>query len=163
MRHGVQGGGGGVILLSFIVGLALTIMPLPDILEAARPEWIIMVLVYWVMALPQRVGVGLAWIIGLLVDVMRDALLGQFAFTLALIAFIVTRLHQRLRVFPIWQQALVVALLVLLQYILVFWIKGMTGELPPFWKMLLPVFSTLIFWTPVFLILRLIRRHYQIS
>ncbi|MDZ7662033.1 rod shape-determining protein MreD [Thiohalophilus sp.] len=162
MRSAAQGGGG-VILLSFIVALALTIVPLPDMLELIRPEWMIMVLVYWVMALPQRVGVGIAWILGLLLDVMRDALLGQYAITLALIAFIVIHLHQRLRVFPIWQQALAVSLLVILQYILVFWIKGLTGELPSFWKMLLPAVSTLIFWTPVYLVLRQIRRRYQLS
>lgn len=155
--------GGGVILLSFVVALALTIMPLPETLEVLRPEWVIMVLVYWVMALPQRIGVGIAWILGLLLDVVRDALLGQYAITLALIAFIVINLHQRMRVFPIWQQALAVALLVILQYILVFWIKGMTGELPSFWKMLLPAVSTLVFWTPVYLVLRQIRRRYQLS
>ncbi|TDY04338.1 rod shape-determining protein MreD [Thiohalophilus thiocyanatoxydans] len=155
--------GGGVILLSFVVALALTIMPLPGTLEALRPEWVIMVLVYWVMALPQRIGVGIAWILGLLLDVVRDALLGQYAIALALIAFIVINLHQRMRVFPIWQQALALALLVILQYILVFWIKGMTGELPSFWKMLLPAVSTLVFWTPVYLVLRQIRRRYQLS
>lgn len=156
-------GGGGVILVSFIVALGLTIMPLPDALELVRPEWIIMVLVYWVMALPDRIGVGIAWIAGLLLDVVRDALLGQYALTLALIAFIIISLHQRLRVFPLWQQALAIALLVILQYILVFWIKGLTGELPEFWKMLIPAASTVIFWPPVFLVLRQVRRRYQIS
>lgn len=163
MRHSVQGGGGGAILVSFIVALALTIMPLPDMLEPLRPEWMIMVVVYWVMAVPDRVGVGIAWVTGLLLDVVRDALLGQYAITLALIAFIVIHLHQRLRVFPLWQQALAIGLLVILQYILVFWIKGLTGELPPFWKMLLPAISTVIFWPPVFLVMRQIRRRYQIS
>ena len=155
--------GGGVILLSFIVALALTIMPLPQALEMFRPEWVIMALIYWVMALPGRIGVGIAWFVGLLLDVMRDALLGQYALTLALIAFIVMHLHQRLRVFPLWQQAVAIGLLVILQYILVFWIKGLTGELPQFWKMLLPALSTVIFWPPVFLALRLVRRRYQIS
>ncbi|MDY6980460.1 MAG: rod shape-determining protein MreD [Pseudomonadota bacterium] len=162
MRRDSQGGGG-MILASFIVALALTIMPLPDTMELARPEWMIMVVVYWVMALPERIGVGIAWIMGLLLDVVRDALLGQYAITLALIAFIVIYMHQRLRVFPVWQQALVVGMLVILQYILVFWIKGLTGELPSFWKMLLPAISTLIFWPPVFLLMRQIRRRYQIS
>lgn len=155
--------GGGVILLSFIVALGLTIMPLPGMLEMFRPEWMIMVLVYWVMALPARVGIGVAWLAGLLLDVARDALLGQYALTLALIAFIIISLHQRMRVFPVWQQALAVGMLVILQYILVFWIKGLTGELPEFWKMLLPTVSTVIFWPPVFLLMRQIRRHYQIS
>ncbi|MGD8576742.1 MAG: rod shape-determining protein MreD [Thiohalophilus sp.] len=162
MRRSIHGGGG-VILVTFIVALGLTIMPLPDALELVRPEWIIMVLVYWVMALPDRVGVGIAWIVGLLLDVVRDALLGQYALTLALIAFIIINLHQRLRNFPIWQQALAIALLVILQYILVFWIKGLTGELPEFWKMLIPATSTMIFWPPVFLVLRQVRRRYQIS
>lgn len=158
-----QSYGGRVILLSFIVAMTLTIMPLPDMLETIRPEWVVMVLVYWVMALPHRVGVGIAWMIGLLLDVVRDTLLGQYALTLALIAFIVIHLHQRLRVFPVWQQALTVALLIVLQYLLVFWIKGLTGELPDFWTMFLPALGTLIFWTPVYLILRQVRRRYQIS
>jgi rod shape-determining protein MreD len=98
-----------------------------------------------------------------LLYVVRDALLGQYALTLALIAFIIINLHQRLRNFPIWQQALAIALLVILQYILVFWIKGLTGELPEFWKMLIPATSTMIFWPPVFLVLRQVRRRYQIS
>jgi len=162
MKRTTQGGGG-IILLSFIAGLALTIMPLPQMLEIFRPEWMIMILIYWVMALPGRIGVGMAWFAGLLLDVVRDALLGQYALTLALIAFIVMHLHQRLRVFPLWQQAVAIGLLVILQYILVFWIKGLTGEIPQFWKMLLPAISTLVFWPPVFLVLRQIRRRYQVS
>ncbi len=158
-----QSQGGRVILLSFIAALALTIMPLPDTLETIRPEWVVMVLVYWVMALPHRIGVGIAWMTGLLLDVVRDTLLGQYAIALAMIAFIVIHLHQRLRVFPVWQQSLTVALLIVLQYLLVFWIKGLTGELPDFWTMFFPALGTLIFWTPVYLILRQVRRRYQIS
>lgn len=155
--------GGGIILISVIIALALTIMPLPSSLELVRPEWAVMVIVYWSMALPQRVGVGFAWLVGLILDVLKGALLGQYALTLALITLIVLRLHQRMRVFPLWQQSLTVALLIILQSILVFWIKGITGELPDFWLMLLPAVSTFIFWSPVYLLLRQLRRNYQVS
>ena len=64
MKQAVHGGRG-VILVTFIVALGLTIMPLPDALELVRPEWIIMVLVYWVMALPNRVGVGIACLVSM--------------------------------------------------------------------------------------------------
>jgi rod shape-determining protein MreD len=122
-----------------------------------------MVVIYWCMALPQRVGVGIAWLAGLLLDVVRDVLLGQYALTLAIIAFIVLRLHQRLRVFPLWQQAAVVAVLIVLQYFLVFWVRGTTGELPDFWLLLLPALGTFLLWPPTFLLLRNLRRRYQVT
>ncbi len=155
--------GGGFIITSFLVALALTIVPLPDSLRLLRPEWISLVLIYWCMALPGRVGIGVGWFTGLLLDVSRDALLGQYALALAVVAFLTLHLHQRLRVFPLWQQALTVFVLVMLESLLVMWVKGLTGQAPAFWKMLLPAISSMLVWPPVYLLLRHLRRTYQVS
>ena len=163
MSQLTQHRGGGIIIISIIVALTLTILPLPRMLELFRPEWVAMVVIYWCMAVPQRFGVGFAWLIGLLLDVVRDSLLGQYALGLALIAFLVLHIHQRLRVFPLWQQALTIALLIIVQYMIVFWIKGITGESTSIWNMLLPAFTTLLFWPPVYLLMRQLRRHFQVS
>jgi rod shape-determining protein MreD len=155
--------GGGLITISFVVALALTIVPLPAMLELFRPEWMAMVLIYWCMAVPTRVGVSIGWLVGLVQDVSRDALLGQYALAFALVAFLTLHLHQRLRVFPIWQQALSVCLLIMLECLIVLWIKGLTGQSPGIWKMLIPAFSSLLFWPVIYLLLRHMRRTYQVS
>ena len=70
-----------VIALSFLAAFMLTAMPLPDWALPWRPAWIAMVLVYWCMALPERVGVITGWVIGLILDVMHGSILGQARFT----------------------------------------------------------------------------------
>ena len=155
--------GGWLITLSFVLALALSIVPLPTMLELLRPEWMAMVLIYWCMAVPSRVGVTIGWLVGLLQDVSRDALLGQYALAFALVAFLTLHLHQRLRVFPVWQQALSVAVLIMLESLVVLWVKGLTGQSPGFWKMMLPAFSSLFFWPVIYLLLRHVRRTYNVS
>ena len=155
--------GGWVIALTFLLALALSIIPLPLNLELLRPEWMALVLIYWCMAVPSRVGVTIGWLTGLLQDVSRDTLLGQYALAFAMVAFLTLHLHQRLRVFPIWQQTLSVGLLIMLECMLVLWIKGLTGQSPGFWKMMLPAFTSLLFWPPIYLLLRYVRRTYHVS
>lgn len=158
-----QRGGGLIIATSFVVALALTILPLPDWLSMLRPEWVALVLIYWCMALPGRVGVGIAWTTGLLLDVLRAALLGQHALTLAIVAYITLQLYQRIRVFPLWQQAVSVFVLILLHLLLQLWIKGISGSPPQALTFLLPALSSMLLWPIMFLGLRRLRRRYRVS
>jgi rod shape-determining protein MreD len=155
--------GGGIILLSFVTAFVLTIIPLPAILDLLSPEFITLTLIYWCMALPNRIGLGTAWTAGLFLDVLRDTLLGQHALALTLVAFFILQLHQRIRVFPLWQQAISIGVLVLIQVALVLWIKGIMGEKTDIWVALLPVLTTSLFWPPIFLLMRYLRRYYQVS
>ena len=68
--------GGSVIVFTFIVALVLTIVPLPDGLAQVRPDWVGLVLIYWCLALPDRVSVGYGFMLGLLTDVLTGTLLG---------------------------------------------------------------------------------------
>lgn len=156
-------GGGWIIVTSFLAAFALTILPLPDWLAQVRPEWVALVLIYWCMALPGRVGVGVAWIVGLLLDVLRGGLLGQHALSLALVAYITLQLYQRIRVFPLWQQAVSVLILILLHLLLQLWIKGISGNPPPALIFLLPALSSMLLWPLMFLGLRRLRRRFRIS
>lgn len=154
---------GWVIVASFIVALMLTIVPLPGWTEPLRPEWVVLVLVYWCMALPQRVGVGTAWVLGLMLDVMQGALLGQHALSLSLIAFITLKLYQRVRFFPLWQQALIVLLLTMLHQLLMLWIKGVSGASGAAWSYWLPSLSSMVLWPATFVLLRRLRRHFHVT
>lgn len=155
--------GGWIIFVTFLAALALTVLPLPGWLAAIRPEWVALVLIYWCMALPTRVGVGYAWIVGLLLDVLRAGLLGQHALSFAIVAYITLQLYQRIRVFPLWQQAVSVFVLVLLHLLLQLWIKGISGNPPPALPFLLPALSSMLLWPLMFLGLRRLRRRYRVS
>lgn len=148
------------VLLSLLVALALTIVPLPDAIAPLRPDWVLLVLVYWGMALPRRVGILVAFTAGLFLDVLHQHLLGQNALTLAVAMFVVLQIYPRMRVFPIWQQAMVVAFLVALSRTLQLWIQGAIG-LPPgslwFWS---PIVTSALLWPAVFHILRDARRRW---
>ncbi len=155
--------GSWVIVASMAAALMLTMLPLPDWAEHARPEWVALVLIYWVMALPQRIGVGAAWVCGLFLDVVRGAVLGQHALALTLIAFITLKLHLRLRVYPLWQQATVVLMLVALEQMLVLWIKGFLGLSPEGWFYWVPALVSALLWPWLYLILRDLRRHFRVN
>ncbi|MDH5601305.1 MAG: rod shape-determining protein MreD [Gammaproteobacteria bacterium] len=155
--------GGNIILFSFIAGFILSMLPLPQVLQGIRPEFVVIVLIYWCIALPNRIGVGVGWIAGLFFDVSTDSLLGQHALTFALIAFLAIKLHQQIRVFPIWQQALTIFILMMFQGTITLWITGMLDNAPTLWTITLPAISTAIFWPVGYLIMRQLRRFYQIN
>ena len=151
-----------VIVMTFVVALLLTAMPLPEWLSYARPEWVALTLVYWCMALPQRVGVGAAWFLGLLLDVLRGAALGQHAMALSLVAFLALKLHQQIRVYPMWQQALSVMGFMTLYALLVLWISGFLEVRTSHWYQWLPVVTSALIWPWLFIILRDVRRHFGV-
>lgn len=154
---------GGIIVASFVVAFILTIVPLPSWLVMFRPEWAAMVLIYWCLALPQRVSVGYGWLAGLFLDVLRGALLGQHALGFAVIAYLSVKLHRRLRVFPLWQQALSVSVLVALEQLLVLWIQGMIGQAREGAAYWLPSIVSGLLWPWIFVLLRRLRRRFRVT
>ena len=154
--------GGGAILVTFIVALMLTIIPLPDAIETARPEWVALVLIYWCMATPQRIGVGFGWLSGLLLDVLKGSLLGQHALALAVVAYLTLKFHQRLRVFPLWQQALMILVILMLLKLLILWFDGIIGLPAKNWQYWLTPFTGMLLWPAIFLVLRELRRTFKV-
>jgi rod shape-determining protein MreD len=141
----------------------LTAMPLPDWAAILRPFWVSMVLVYWCMALPQRVGIATGWLVGLLVDVLTGALLGQHAASLAIVAFMTLSAHQRIRVFPLGQQAMVVGLILAAHLAVILFVRVLTSAPPIGFEVLLPLLSSMILWPWLFIILRDVRRRFNVS
>ena len=77
-----------VIYLSLILALVLMILPLPDWVQIYRPNWVALVLIYWSMALPKRVGLWFAFFTGIILDTSQGTLLGQHTLALVVIIFI---------------------------------------------------------------------------
>ncbi|MDP1708554.1 MAG: rod shape-determining protein MreD [Gammaproteobacteria bacterium] len=154
---------GWAIALSLLVALMLSLVPIPTWATLVRPEWVMLVLIYWCLALPHRIGIGTAWGMGLLMDAATGTLLGQHALAFALVAYITLKLYMRLRLFTLWQQALSVLALVFIEQMLVLWITGMTHQLPWRWDYLLPTLTSMLLWPPVFLVLRNLRRTLRVT
>jgi rod shape-determining protein MreD len=108
MMVGTRSRNGWVIWLTFIVGLLLCVSPMPQFMEVLRPLWLALLLAYWTLSVPHKVGMTTAWILGLAQDVLFGTLLGQNALILSLITFLILSLAQRMRIFPMWQQSLVI-------------------------------------------------------
>ena len=155
--------GGWIITLTVLIALTLTIVPLPHWLEPYRPAWPVLALIYRGMALPQRVGVGAGWATGLLIDVLTGSLLGQHALALTVVMFLTLNLHQRIRVFPLWQQALSVLTLTALYQLLVLWFDGITGQRTGGWQYWMPSVIGMLLWPWVFMLLRDVRRRFKVS
>lgn len=153
---------GWIIALSFAVAFMLTAVPLPEWAANWRPAWVALVLIYWCMALPERIGIGTAWCLGLLLDVQQGTLLGQHALGLATIAWLTVKYHQRVRVFPLAQQALVVCGYVLIMQFLNLWVRGIMGVPPQHWSFWMPAFTGMLLWPWLFVILRDLRRKYHV-
>lgn len=117
--------------------------------DELRPQWVTLVLIYWCLALPTRVGVLTAFAAGIAQDVVSGALLGEHALSLSVIAYLAGELHRRIRAFPLWQQAIVVWLLLLVERLLSLWVLGATGQPTPTLTFWLPTLVGLLLW-PLF-------------
>jgi rod shape-determining protein MreD len=148
---------------SFLVAIVLAAMPLPLWAEPFRPDWVGLVLIYWCMATPERVGVGAGWVVGLIMDVLYGSVLGLHALGKALVAFVTLKLHLKLRMFPRWQQAVAVFALLLLNQLLVLWIRGMLGKAPVSISYWTPSIVGMVIWPWLFVILRDVRRRFKVA
>lgn len=150
---------GWVIAATFLVALMLTAVPLPAWATAWRPAWVAMVLIYWCLALPDVVGLLTAFGIGLLLDAMLSAPLGQNALALTTIAYVCTAAHQRLRLFPLGQQAFFIGVLILLYLVIIVGVRfTLSLQRPDLLRFWFPALTSAALWPWLFVLLRDLRR-----
>lgn len=142
-----------LIIASLVVALLLSVIPIPDWAQHLRPQWVALVLIFWNLMAPEKVGIATGWIAGLLLDIMTGSLLGAHALSLSLIAFITLNIYQRTRIFPLWQQSLVVLALVALEHLIQFWIIGITRDITPGLEYWLPPVIGLLIWPWLFILM----------
>jgi len=157
------GRGGWLIALSFLVAFFLTVFPLPMEVRWTRPDWAALVLIYWVLALPQRVGIVVAFVVGLCVDLLEGTMLGQHALALSLVAYLTLVLYQRLRQFNMLQQAFIVFVMVGVSQLTSQWLQSLSGvgSITPLF--LVPAMLSALLWPATLLLLRRLRRAYGVE
>ena len=139
------------IAFTLVAAFALNLVPLGR--QPAMPDALAVVLVFWSVHQPRRVGVGVAFLFGLLMDVHQGALLGQHALAYALLGFVAIAMHRRLLWFGLLEQAVQVLPLFLAAHGVQLAVRLMAGDMFPGWWWLLAPVAEALLWPPATLLL----------
>ncbi|MBI5448244.1 MAG: rod shape-determining protein MreD [Gammaproteobacteria bacterium] len=130
---------------SLFASLVLLIIPSPSWAIWFKPTWVEMIVFFWALYLPQHFNLITAWIVGLIVDVLTNAPLGEHAATLIFTTYFVKTFHQQLRMFPLWQQSCAISVLLLVHQLILFWMQQILGQKPT-WLIWVPPLLNLFLW-----------------
>ena len=142
------------IALSILIGLLFNLVPLSGIAATLRPDFLALVLLYWCIQEPRYVSVGVAWWVGLVMDVADATLFGQHALAYAVLAYAAEYFRRRVLRFPVWQQAVQVAVLLALTAALVLLVRFVGGAPLPRWTYMLPPLVGALLWPPLSVVLQ---------
>jgi rod shape-determining protein MreD len=126
--------------IAFTLAIALGVNMLPLGRQPAMPDLLAVAVVFWNVHQPRRVGVGLAFMLGLLMDVHQGALLGQHALAYTLLSFVAITIHRRLLWFGVVEQALQILPLFFAGHVVSLLVRMLAGDMfPGWWLLLAPV------------------------
>ncbi len=150
------------IAFSLMLALVLQVVPWPGELSHFRPSWVVLVTLYWALALPHRVNIGIALIVGLMWDLILGSTLGVRGLVMAILCYLVALNFQLLRNLSLWQQALVMAALTLTGILMEFWVEYLVAPIHFDVSRLFAVVVNAFIWPWIFLLLRRMRRKFAI-
>ena len=151
-----------LLIVSLILSLLVAIYPLPPAWAAFRPELVCLVVIYWVLHKPSHIGVGIAWSVGLVQDVVEDSVWGGHALALAFVAYICLMSYRRIRSYSLSQQTFWVFVFVGIHQLFVNWIQGMDGYGSPARFMTISAFVTAVIWPILVLYMGHLQRRYRL-
>lgn len=140
---------------------ALMTLPLPDALTPFRPPWATLALIYWIMMWPRVFGIGSAWVLGIVLDILQGSLLGQHALALTIIGYLTQRFHLQIRIFPLWQLTGTVLALLLIEAFVLFWIDGVAGNPGQGWARWTQALTGAVLWPLVMALMDRIRERLE--
>jgi rod shape-determining protein MreD len=134
------------VFLSIVLAMMLSILPLPTWLNAFRPPWVFLALLYWMSSRNALFTLFTIWLIGILLDLLSVSLLGEHAVAMIICCYLGQNYLRRLKFFHLWQQSVLIALFVLLYQLIIVSIEFMTGYTVGLTKILGPTVSAMLFW-----------------
>lgn len=151
------------IVITLMIALILTLLPMPGWTIWLRPTWVLMILIYWAMMTPAHVSVGMAWLMGLLVDLLNGTLLGEHAVAYTVVIYLVSRMYIRMRLSPMLQQGISIMVLVLLYQFVVYCIQGFIGQLPVSQLYWLSSVTSMLLWPWLVVLMRDYGRWFNVA
>lgn len=145
------------IVLSFAIALILMILPQPSWMAEAKPQWVFVVLLFWLMHAPRKIGPTIAWFIGLYVDLLFGDVLGEHALIFVVFTYFVQHFLRILQALPLWQQVLMIGISGLLNILIQIVFMKFNGVYLFNIHMLLPALANMIVWPWLYLICRDVR------
>jgi rod shape-determining protein MreD len=142
------------ILLMLLLAFAGNMLPFSGVAQALKPDFVALVLLYWCIQEPRYVGVGIAWLVGLLMDVGDATYFGQHALAYAVLAYGAEYFRRRVLRFSPWQQAAQVAVLLGLCAAIVLLIRAVGGAPLPRWTYVVPSLVGALLWPLVSVVLQ---------
>lgn len=135
-----------LIVLSLGLALLLNLLPLKGVILTLWPDFIALMILYWCINQPQRVGMTTAFVIGLLMDIGDASTFGQHALAYSIMAFVALVFHRRLRVFSALQQAPQAGLILLVGQSILLLTGMLDGSQFPGWDFFLTSATGTFLW-----------------
>ncbi len=134
------------VYLSLLTALLCQLFPWVGQGVILRPDFMLVVILYWLLRSPNLCNVGTAWFAGLLVDLATGSLLGQHALTFSVTAFVALTYQRRLVLFNTWQLLAYVFALLMIERVLILLLKLFEGNENPGFMYFWPVITGLLLW-----------------
>jgi rod shape-determining protein MreD len=148
----------GFIVFTLLAAVLINLLPWGGWGLWVRPDFVVLVLLYWCIDQPRKIGFGVAWLLGLAMDVSDGSLLGQHALAYTVVAYAGIALHRRVQRFSITPQVLHVIPLLLLNDVMVLLIRLVAGsDFPGYWYFFGSVIGALL-WPALSFLLKLPQR-----
>lgn len=147
-----------VLVSIFTVGFMLEIMPWPNGSQGFRPSWVILILIYWALALPDKISIGTAFVAGIIWDLVLGSVLGIHALVLSISIYFVAKHHIVVRNLSLWLQSLLAMLYVIAIRLFIFIVELVLHSAEFNTQEIFGAIVSGILWPWVFLLMRQIRR-----
>ncbi|MBU2885432.1 rod shape-determining protein MreD [Gilvimarinus agarilyticus] len=152
-----------LLFSSLLLAFLLDIYPLALEYRVLRPQFVLLVAIYWVFVLPQSASMTLLFLLGLMQDIVVGVPLGQHALIFVVVAYLCLRSCRRVRHFARWQEALWILCLVALGQAISGWVQSLAGREITGWQFLLPALASASVWPLLSLVMDVLRRYYRIA
>lgn len=150
-----------IIIITLFLGLLLSLTTLPFGYYA--PEWLLLINIYWAIALPSNNKLFLAFLSGFLVDIVFAQVLGVTSLLYVVFIYIILRLYNSMRYMTVTQQMVVILFFLFIKQHIFIWINYIIGVSSLYSSLLVSILTTAILWPIIFFLLRYIRRKFQLS
>lgn len=152
-----------LVACTLLLAFLLDVYPLALELRVLRPQFVLLVAIYWIFVFPQTTSLTLLFILGLMQDVVVGVPLGQHALVLVVISYLCLRSCRRVRHFARWQEALWILCLVALGQAISGWVQSLAGRELTGMQFILPALASASVWPLLSLLLDASRRYYRIA